>query len=337
MRWIKRPQRLLQSLFVLGVVLFFAGCQTPERRTALERMDRLQAENSALQATAQTETAQVRMALLRERNENLRVIESLNGRIDELAQKVDRQATAAPAPAPAPSAVPPPVAPEERPKPSPGLPSELALKKAENQAQMEREQELIAKSQAQAEAAKLAMVAVDKRAQEAGKDLSWKGQKLPLAKFVDSSGKLVDLAQFTGKSPVVLVVMKGFYSQGVCVYCTRQTAQLAKQMQSFRDLHAEVLVVYPGGEEHINAFVRSIREYEKSDDPRFKLPFKVLLDVNQDSVRALRIDGDLAHPTSFVLDKEGIVQFQYTGRSISDRPKADALLEVLRKFGDAKP
>src|SRR5262249_27003065 len=161
----------------------------------------------------------------------------------------------------------------------------------------------------------------------------WKGKKLPLSKFIDSSGKANNLADYAGKKVVVLSIMIGFYSQGVCVYCTRQTADLARVTPELRNLGAEVMVVYPGGGDHIDTCVRAVRDYEKSDDPRFHLPFKVLLDVNQDAVKALNISGDLAHPTTFVLDKEGIVRYQYTGRTISDRPAAKDVVDEVKKLG----
>src|SRR5438445_131940 len=76
-----------------------------------------------------------------------------------------------------------------------------------------------------ADAAAKAAAAGPKETQ-AGRD--WKGKKLPLTKFLDSSNTLNNLADYVGKKTVVLCVMKGFYSQGVCVYCTRQTADLAR-------------------------------------------------------------------------------------------------------------
>lgn len=196
-------------------------------------------------------------------------------------------------------------------------------------------EEQLAKAQAQAEAAKLAVLATDKAAKQSA-DPVLKEKSFPITQFVDSTGKLVDLAKYKGK-PLVLSVMKGFYSQGICVYCTRQTADLADNIKSFQDLGCEVLVIYPGRDEHINTFIRSVRDHEKSDDPRYQLPFKVLLDVNLDAVRALNISGDLAHPTSFVLDAEGVVRYQYVGRTMSDRPSVKELIEQARKAGARKP
>jgi len=312
---------------VLALV-WLAGCETPERRAVLDRMDKLQAENSVLKASTGTSVAQGKIEIERQRQNDQVVIENLTARIDELSRQIQALSQGRPAET----------------KPDPKLEAELerqkaerAREKAETQAKLAKMQEELAKAQAQAEAAKLAAEAVDKRPKEGQAEGDWRGRKLPLAKFVDASGKLVDLNTFTGKQPVVLVFMKGFYSQGVCFYCTKQTSDLGRNAAKFKELNAEVLVAYPGGEENINTFVRSVKEYEKSDDPRFQIPFKVLLDVNQDAVKVLGIAGDLAHPSSYIIDKDGVVRFQKVGRTMSDRPSVDELLNELKKLGGAKP
>lgn len=312
----------------LGVVsaVFFSlcGCVTPERQSALERMNRLQAENSAIKAKAESEAAQSRMDMLRQRGDDLKVIETLTKRIDELSAKIDtiksqpHAEETKPAPAPA---------------EDPAAKAELERTKAEMKLQREQAEEALAKAQARIEAAEAAAKAIENAPKEkdtTGETL--KGKKLPLSKFIDSAGKLTNIGDYVGKKIVVLTIMKGFYSQGICVYCTRQTSDLAKFTPEFRNLDAEVFVCYPGREEHINAFVRSVRDYEKSDDERFQLPFKVLLDVDQNAVRSMNIAGDLAHPTTFIIDKEGVVQYQYTGRTVSDRPTAKDILEEVKKL-----
>lgn len=327
-----RKSGLSLTCSVAGLLLC-CGCQTPERRDVLQRMNRLQAENSAVQAKAETEVAQAKMQMIRQRQDDLQMIEALNRRFDELSRKMDALAAQPRADAPKPPQSTP--APE-LPKPDPAVVAEIERVKTQARAEMARMEEELARAQAQAEAAKLAAAAAEKAPQEVKKDLSWKGKKFPILKFIDSSGKLIDISEYFKDKYVVLTVMKGFYSQGICVFCTRQTAELARNKKSFGDLGAEVLVVYPGRDEHINAFVRSVRDYERSDDPRFQLPFKVLLDVNQDAVRALNIAGDLANPTTFIIDKNGAVQYQYTGRTMSDRPSAAAILDEVKKLGENK-
>jgi len=316
--------------------LTLSGCQTPERKSAMQRMDRLQAEESATRAKAEADAASAKMEAVRQRQEDMRVMSEMNRRFDELNKKIETLSTQPRTEKPPETT---PAKPVEPAKPDPAVQAEFEKAKAQAQAELARMEEALAKAQAQAEAAKLAAIQSEKTPLDVKKerDAGLKGQKLPLTKFIDSSGKLVDISQYVGKNIVVLSVMKGFYSQGICVFCTRQTADFARNAKAFKDANIEVLVVYPGKEEHINAFVRSVRDYEKSDDPRFQLPFTVLLDINQDAVRAFNIAGDLANPSTFILDKNGIVQYQYVGRTMSDRPTGSDILQAAKKIGEAKP
>jgi peroxiredoxin len=45
--------------------------------------------------------------------------------------------------------------------------------------------------------------------------------------------------------------------------------------------------------------------------------------------RQLGLAGDLAIPSTFVLDEEGIVRWAYVGENIEDRPSAKQILEAL--------
>jgi len=328
------PVKSASCIAVLASVLIVSGCQTPERRTAMQRMDRLQADNSAIKARSDAEVARVKMDAMRQRQQDLLLMEQMNQRFDELNKKIDTIQSQPRAEA-APAQTPPQPAKVEAPRPDPAAQAELERVRAQAQVEMKRMEEELAKAQALAEAAKLAALNAERAPKDSRQD-GLKGKKLPLTKFIDSSGRLVDVGQFVGKNVVVLTVMKGFYSQGICVFCTRQTADFARNQQAFKDANVEILVVYPGLEEHINAFVRSVRDYEKSTDPRFQLPFKVLLDVNQDAVRAFNIAGDLAHPTTFIIDKQGNVSYQYVGRTMSDRPSAADILQEVKKIGDAR-
>lgn len=326
------------TILTLAVLcaLALSGCQTPERRTVMQRMDRLQAEESSTRAKTEAEAAQAKMDALRQRQDDVRMMADINRRFDELNKRIE-QLNSQPRSEKQPESAP--AKPVEPPKPDPAVQAEFERVKAQAQAELARMEEALARAQAQAEAAKLAALQSEKSAVDVKKerDAGLKGQKLPLTKFIDSAGKMVDLSQYVGKNIVVLTVMKGFYSQGICVYCTRQTADFARNAKAFKDANVEILVVYPGREEHINAFVRSVRDYEKSDDPRFQLPFKVLLDVNQDAVRAFNIAGDLANPTTFILNKDGVVQYQYVGRTMSDRPTGSDILQEVKKIGEARP
>jgi hypothetical protein len=50
------------------------------------------------------------------------------------------------------------------------------------------------------------------------------------------------------------------------------------------------------------------------------------------AVQRFGIEGDLAKPTSLVIDRAGIVQFSYIGKRPDDRPSARALLDELDRL-----
>jgi peroxiredoxin len=142
--------------------------------------------------------------------------------------------------------------------------------------------------------------------------------------FVDGAGQPVSLADFRGQKPVVLVVMRGFPGY-VCMFCSAQTAMLVKNHGEFVKRGAEVLVVYPGPRERLDDFVRTSREQVENA----AVPFRILLDPDFKAVDQLGIRGELAKPSTYILDRQGQVRFAYVGGSASDRPSLKALLEQL--------
>lgn len=149
--------------------------------------------------------------------------------------------------------------------------------------------------------------------------------------FVDREGKAIDLKQYLGKSNIVLVVMRGFPGF-VCPYCTAQTSRLIRSFEEFEKRNAQILVVYPGPTEHVPDFVQSSQTYADGKSP----PFPILLDQGFDVVKRLGITGDLAKPSTYIMDTEGRVRFAYVGASTSDRPSLAAMLAQLDKINTPK-
>src|SRR5262245_39374 len=142
--------------------------------------------------------------------------------------------------------------------------------------------------------------------------------------FIDKNGNSVDLKAYRGKKNVVLVVTRGF-SGALCPFCTTQTSRLISQYDEFAKRDAEVLVVFPGPKDQLGQFLKNA---EKGGNSR-PTPFPVLLDENFAAVNKLGIRGQLAKPSTYILDKQGQVRFAYVGATISDRPSVKALLKQL--------
>jgi peroxiredoxin len=126
---------------------------------------------------------------------------------------------------------------------------------------------------------------------------------------------------------VVLIVMRGFGAT-VCLHCSAQMLALAQKQQEFASRNARVYLVYPGDAATVPVFIKAVRAL----DPQFKPPFPLLLDVDLAAVRAFTIQGNLAKPTTLVLDGRGIVRWAYVGQEPADRPSIDLILTQLDRL-----
>ena len=67
---------------------------------------------------------------------------------------------------------------------------------------------------------------------------------------------------------------------------------------------------------------------------RMGLPFPVLYDPSAEVVRAydvFNLLGDLlATPSTFIIDRDGVVRWKYVGRDIDDRASVAQVLKQLR-------
>ncbi|MBM3982437.1 MAG: peroxiredoxin family protein [Planctomycetes bacterium] len=161
-------------------------------------------------------------------------------------------------------------------------------------------------------------------------------EKVPL-KFVDTDGKPVDLAAYRGKSNVVLVVVKGLpKSPGglFCPGCLAQVNALTASYAEFKARDAEILVVFPGPTDGLPQFLATAKVDGAGGNP--KLPFALLTDTDLKAVDGLGIRGDLAKPSTYILDKKGSAVFAFVGETTTDRPSVKALLAQLDKVNGKK-
>lgn len=148
---------------------------------------------------------------------------------------------------------------------------------------------------------------------------------LPITRLVAVDGTEVDLRQYHGKKRVLLVVLRGFVGE-VCVYCVAQTEALARCRDELEQLGLEVLVLYPGAKENEASFEQAYALTFGKGAP----PYRVFYDPDLRVVEQLGIAGDLAHPTTIVIDEQGIVQYAYVGAHRADRPAAKELIQFIK-------
>ncbi|MEO6597684.1 MAG: redoxin family protein [Planctomycetota bacterium] len=150
------------------------------------------------------------------------------------------------------------------------------------------------------------------------------GKPLPVQTLRCVDGSSVDLGTYRGKKRLLVVILRGFLGE-VCVYCVAQTEALAQCRERLAALGIEVFVVYPGAKENEQSFEKAYEMTFGKGAP----PYRVFYDPDLEVVEKLGISGDLAFPTTLIVDKDGLVQYAYVGEHRADRPAAKELIKVI--------
>ncbi|MCG6155122.1 peroxiredoxin family protein [Rubinisphaera margarita] len=157
-------------------------------------------------------------------------------------------------------------------------------------------------------------------------------QGLDDLQFVDTDGNPVLLKDVLGEKNVVLIFTQGFYGT-LCPFCTTQTARLIANYDKFKELETEILVVYPGPRDHLDEFIKVAQTDSKAQMDR--VPFPILLDEEFKAVDFFDIRSQNAHPSTYVIDKQGNVLLAYVGKDhTADRPSVKKILESLKAAQD---
>jgi peroxiredoxin len=149
--------------------------------------------------------------------------------------------------------------------------------------------------------------------------------------FVDRDGKTVELKQYRGK-PLVLIVVRGMPESpgGVfCPYCLAQASSLTSNYAEFQSRGAEVLLVFPGPADKAAEFSQQVKA---RNEGTAAMPYPVCVDQDCSTCSHLGIRGDLAKPSTFILDAAGEVAYAYVGKSTSDRPSVKAILAEVDRL-----
>ena len=154
------------------------------------------------------------------------------------------------------------------------------------------------------------------------------GAKAPDFTLSTPVGKPVSLMSEMGKGSVVLVVLRGFPGYQ-CPYCEKQVHDFVDHASAFATKNARVLLVYPGPPADLNGHAKDFLTKQT------ELPANITLVVDPDykmtDLYELRWHGEheTAYPSTFVLDRNGTVQFEKISHSHGDRTTAEEVLNRL--------
>jgi peroxiredoxin Q/BCP len=107
-------------------------------------------------------------------------------------------------------------------------------------------------------------------------------------------------------------------------------AQLRQDIDKFTAQDAEILVVGPENQ-------KSFRKYFQEND----LPFKGLPDPKHTVLKLYGQEIKLFKlgrmPAQVVIDKEGIARYAHYGHSMSDIPKNEEIIDILKEINRNEP
>lgn len=155
------------------------------------------------------------------------------------------------------------------------------------------------------------------------------GDKAPDFTLTTLDGKRVKLSEVTANSPVVLVALRGFPGYQ-CPLCNIQVHDYLKNAEGFANAGAKVILVYPGPPENLDG-----RAKEFVADKPMPAGFTFLLDPDYvfTNLYGLRWDApkETAYPSTFLIDRQGVVFFAKVSKTHGGRTKANEVLEILMK------
>lgn len=142
------------------------------------------------------------------------------------------------------------------------------------------------------------------------------------------TGKTVTMSGEQRGHGLVLVVLRGFPGYQ-CPYCVKQVHDFVDHASDFAAKGTRVLLVYPGPPADLDQHAKEFLEKQA------ELPSNIVLvtdpDYNMTNLYGLRWDAphETAYPSTFILDKKGMIVFEKISHSHGDRLSAQDALEHL--------
>lgn len=154
------------------------------------------------------------------------------------------------------------------------------------------------------------------------------GAKAPDFTLSTPTGKTVRMSKEEREHGLVLVVLRGFPGYQ-CPYCVKQVHDFLEHASDFEAKNTRVLIVYPGPPADLDQHAKEF--LEKQAD----LPSNIVLVTDPDymvtNLYGLRWDAphETAYPSTFILDKKGVVVFEKISHGHGDRVSAQDALDHL--------
>lgn len=154
------------------------------------------------------------------------------------------------------------------------------------------------------------------------------GAKAPDFTLSTPSGKAIRMSGVQQGHDLVLVVLRGFPGYQ-CPYCMRQVHDFVEHASRFAARNTTVLLVYPGPPADLDQHAKDFLAKQP------ELPSNVVLVTDPDysvtNLYGLRWDApnETAYPSTFIVDKKGMIAFEKISHTHGDRMSAQDALDHL--------
>lgn len=160
------------------------------------------------------------------------------------------------------------------------------------------------------------------------------GEKAPDFTLTTLDRKPVELSRQLADGPVVLVVLRGWPGYQ-CPICTRQVGDFIARAEQFKAANARVILVYPGPADHL---MDRAQEFVSGKDIPANFSFVIDPDFKFTVSYGLRWDApkETAYPSTFVVDRKGVVRFAKVSKTHGDRTNTKEVLAVVAAIKNKK-
>ncbi|MDB2356275.1 MAG: peroxiredoxin-like family protein [Pseudoalteromonas sp.] len=171
------------------------------------------------------------------------------------------------------------------------------------------------------------------------------GLTIPATTLKDKDGNNVDLSKRFAEKTTVLIVYRG----GWCPYCSKQLASIQKIEKQIADLGAQIIAISPDSPEKLAETKIDSPNYQLLSDDSLTLSQALGLAFylddktatiyrNKLGVNFVSLDGKakvaLPVPAVFVVDKKGLVNFQYANPNYKVRLTENLLLAAVKSVSE---
>lgn len=162
------------------------------------------------------------------------------------------------------------------------------------------------------------------------------GEKLPNANFQNAEGEYVQLKAVLEEKPTVLV----FYRGGWCPYCNAQLSGLVEIEEDVLELGYQIVAISPDDYKNLQSTIENnSTKYKLLSDPNGKFIKEIGIAFKTSSSLKEYITGKgqkgetssvMPAPTVMIVDKKGVIKFEYINPNYKERISGEMLLSVLK-------